>query len=273
MDIFIDNLENTSKKLGFPKTYQVKKDYLQELLLTQIYSGLDKPYIVLRGGMAISKFYNSKRFTEDLDFVVALEWFGESRQIEGIIEDGIRNTENYCNLTYSKRIDKGVIRYIIEIEETLFQHGDDQQSIQKIPIDFDPQHHTLLKPRLIRFIPSYKGLLSSSITVDSSLDIISDKVKSVIDRPNMRARDLYDLWIMVKKCNIEPDLSMVNKKFKLYGNSNPYGPKAYCFDSLRERIQDMEKVWYNELSDLMIFVPDYDIIASDIIQIFKNLSG
>ena len=71
----------------FRDSYQVEKDYLQELLLYEIYS---KKYttdrFVFKGGTSLSKFYYSDRFSEDLDFVALGEDLGTvSKNIELVL--------------------------------------------------------------------------------------------------------------------------------------------------------------------------------------------
>ena len=57
-------------KIGiYEQPYQKEKDYVEELFLDEIYTITGE--LVFKGGTALSKFYNSIRFYDDLDFSLA----------------------------------------------------------------------------------------------------------------------------------------------------------------------------------------------------------
>ena len=56
---------------NFPDPYLAEKDYLQEIMLHDIYTNRKSTRtFAFKGGTALSKFYSSDRFSEDLDFTL-----------------------------------------------------------------------------------------------------------------------------------------------------------------------------------------------------------
>ena len=50
----------------YEQPYQKEKNYIKELFLDGIYTATSE--LVFKGGKALSKFYGSNRFSDDLDF-------------------------------------------------------------------------------------------------------------------------------------------------------------------------------------------------------------
>ena len=66
--IIVIGKEELLETANFEQPYQKEKDYIEELFLAEIYEEADE--LVFKGGTAMSKFYGSTRFSDDLDFSV-----------------------------------------------------------------------------------------------------------------------------------------------------------------------------------------------------------
>ena len=83
--------------LNFPLPEEAEKDYLQDVLLRNIYATIGSE-LLFRGGTAISKIYSSGRFSEDLDFILSSAYVSKAEHILKNIETGIKNA-NRCKQT------------------------------------------------------------------------------------------------------------------------------------------------------------------------------
>ena len=72
--------------------YQVEKDYLQDLLLYNIYANSSNE-MVLKEGTAFAKFYNSDRFSEDLDFTLSEKVEKQEEFAKSIIRNAVEKLE------------------------------------------------------------------------------------------------------------------------------------------------------------------------------------
>ena len=96
----------------FIDPYQIEKDYLQDLILYNIYK-TTKNAFVFKGGTALSKVYHTDRFSEDLDFT--LQYFNDFNNL-GTDKEKMA----YIKLTLNKSIKS--IEYKIEyVQQSLGQ--------------------------------------------------------------------------------------------------------------------------------------------------------
>jgi len=91
-------------------------------------------------------------------------------------------------------------------------------------------------------------------------EILAEKVRTILQR--QKARDVYDLWFLLKK-GINIDYSLIRKKSELLNLK---------FDTIffLKRIFEIEKVWKTELSGYVTTIPDFNEVIGSIKDYFKK---
>ena len=257
----IDKWRNYSLMLNFPSPENAEKDFLQELLLKEIYAKTEG--IVFIGGTALSKFYGSGRFSEDLDFVMADEsYIKHAENVLSKIEAGIKNVGNYFRVSFDKTIYRDMFGYSIRIEGPLFVSSGNPAAIQKVSIDLNSREIVSLKPRLVFRNPMYENIRNYTILVEELEELLADKVKAAIERHAKRkgsyVRDLYDIWSISKKYDTNINFGLVKEKMR------KYGVKEFSLLDFKTTLNDAKDIWETEISAVMRTYPTYDDIKSTI---------
>ena len=91
-------------------------------------------------------------------------------------------------------------------------------------------------------ISSYKEIPSFEVFVLSQEEIAAEKVRALLTRE--RARDLYDLWFLIKK-GVKLDFNLINKKLQLYN-------KKYNKKDLISAVNQKGPMWNTDLKNLLI---------------------
>lgn len=183
-----------------------EKDYLLELLLFSVFSETGDS-LVLKGGTAMYKFYNLNRFSEDLDFVVNKRRINIQdivnkalKRLSALGVEGKLQIETYTNETNAKILFKGPL------------YDGRKESMAYIAINCSLREKALTLRKEL-FIPAYKEIPSFNAFIMDAKEIFAEKVRAILTRN--KARDIYDLWFLLKK-GVVPDMGLINKKLKIY---------------------------------------------------------
>ena len=225
-----------------------EKDYLLELIL---YATSDfKRFLVFKGGTALYKFYNLNRFSEDLDF----DLVGKRADFDSMIKKisrtlellGMRGAaidrEDYGNET----------TFRLAIRGPLFNGA--RESMSRITINISKRERPeFIADRML--VPSYQEIPSFEVSVLDQQEITSEKIRCILTRE--KARDVYDLWFLLKK-GIAIDVSQVNKKCKIYN-------MTFDRSMFVEKLYEKRGMWTRDLKGFIIgSLPEFDDIARDI---------
>lgn len=243
---------------GYNEPYQKEKDYLEELFLAEIYLKFSDQ-LVFKGGTAISKFYGSPRFSDDLDFS-ASHGKGGPKEISVLMDDVISKV----NKSYSARVLRElaggtIIKYELSIRGPLFETLKGHHQHLKIEINWD--HMAVEQPNVINREPRYQDIQTYVAVVMAETEILAEKAVTLLFRPTPKARDLYDLYYMAEKGTVV-EASLVDRKMHEYKHS---------FDEkqLERRLSLIEKVWDKELRRLL---PGEDFVAYRVARDFVMAS-
>ncbi len=261
----MDKWRDYSKELGFVKTEDSEKDYLQELLLYWLFSSKISDSLTFRGGTAISKLYGSNRFSEDLDFILSKGM--ETNIVNKVIIDSIKKVRTLYQTEYSVVHYRNMLKYILKIKGPLYNISRNEQAKQTLSIDMDLYERPLLNIKRLYRLPIYEDLRPYSMNTLLSKELLADKIKAMFERVQPVARDLYDVWLLSKKYRIKPDLDLVSKKMKEYGKTNE---EVFCINELRKKVKSIKDIWKKELSRLMYVVPEYKDVSSEFLGLLKS---
>ncbi len=180
----------------------IQKDYVLGWVLRAI---SNHPYLskwVFKGGTCLKKcYFETDRFSEDLDFTVPVDLSINSEQINNYLEDILSWIEENSGLTFSRR-DWKIDEYINPRGKTSFRvkisySGPLKGAPKSLPrIKFDITQDEVLvdTPQLRKIHHSFSDEFNPEPQILSySIDeILAEKSRALFER-NGRARDVYDV--------------------------------------------------------------------------------
>ncbi len=258
LDYELNRWKNYSRMLGFAKADQSEKDYLQELVLFELYSGKFGDALVFRGGTAISKFYGSGRFSDDIDIIMKDDI--DVDEIEREMGKTLKGLNAYYPTSYSTEHYRNMLKYRLRVKGPIYAVARNEQAKQSIQIDLNTRERPFFETKNIYRTTIYEELKPYMIGVGSPQELLTDKIKAMLERTKPVARDLYDAWILIKKHSIKPDLKIVKEKMAKYGKKDK---ETFSIKELNTRTIEIKKIWLDELSRLMQTVPDYNIVKKE----------
>jgi predicted nucleotidyltransferase component of viral defense system len=249
--INLKELKKIAVKGGVPQAI-VEKDLALSVALKAITQQALAKHVVFKGGTAIRKIYfKEARFSEDLDFTVlgidkraCLEMLGDA--IEGISLEGVKFEK-----IEEERTPEG-LKVTIKFTGPLAQ-------AQRIRFDFNFRQNLVEKSAMHKLIDSYE-LGEVELFALSLEELFAEKIHALISRS--APRDLYDVWFLFGK-NVELDAKMVKAKFAYYGEN-------FDLAKLEGKINEYENDWQRDLRHLMGTVPEFKILANDVISELKR---
>jgi len=221
-------------------------------LLISIYVQVDRE-IVFNGGTALSFFYGSDRFSEDLDFSVQ----SESAYLS--IDNAIERLEKKSNYEivndWEGEIERssGFRRYLLRFKYGLYDSVN-------VHIDCS-REKALIEPELKELS---NGYYTAKIMVMKKEEMLAEKVRAIYTR--QKGRDLYDLYFLAVILKTRISISLIHEKLKIYGMK-----ERYSFASFEKKVEEQREYW----PDLKALVEnfealDFDKIKAEVLGAFRN---
>jgi predicted nucleotidyltransferase component of viral defense system len=204
-----------------------RSELFQLILLQHLYARPESSSLIFQGGSAIRWCHNSERFSEDLDFVTHLERPALERLMKGI--EGAVARESIAHfgpgrLTFTPRgeRDEGVVwrlafepqnmrdRIMVKIECERLREGAAVASEPRV-LGMQTAVSYLIARGEFR-IPRPNSVL----LVETLEEILSDKVRALLERPYLKGRDIYDVWHLRDRLGVSLDRDVLERKFTCY---------------------------------------------------------
>ena len=240
------------KNLGF-NIWQIEIDYLQHLFLFYLSRKTKKDY-VFKDGTALKKFYGLNRFSIDLDFT---SLNGNDEVVEEIAND-ISEFGFPAKVHKIKSIKDVGKSYTLKIQGPLYTG--DEKTVAKLKIEISLRKDIILQPDLREVVPIYPDINPYIILVLKPEEILAEKIRTIFSRG--RARDVYDLWFLIKK-DVKIDIDLINKKLSCY-------KLEFSFKNLEKSINTIKDEWFNELKAITTFVPEFNQVKREIMIKFRG---
>ncbi len=231
--------------LGFITPAQAEKDYLQEMLLLNLFSVKPVRMLVFRGGTALSKLYATGRFSEDLDFVLMEPT--EKGVVKEQVGKAINRMNDYYQTGFTLEEYRNILKYELKLDGPVYNAVHNNQAKQTIRIDINTYAFPLMKPALMRRVPIYDDIRPYYLYSEQPEELVADKIGAILERKRAVARDAYDLWIMLVKYKVKIDMGLVNRKLSLYGKR---GDEHFIKSIFIKRLASIGRVWEKEISQL-----------------------
>jgi predicted nucleotidyltransferase component of viral defense system len=243
-------------------------EIMQLIILHTLYSLMESKKVYFQGGTAIRWCYNGSRFSEDLDFVTHLG----KESIDSLID------------RISERVRKEMIAHFgmgeFEVRQrksagntshiSLFQFRPLKErkkvyvkvEFEELKESFSPETEKMI----LSMLPFVRHLITvgefripnpnSIIIVESKEEILSDKVRALLERAYLKGRDFYDLWFLTSlKVRCIPDL--VKRKILMYKAPFTYKRRVNFF--LNPRSKDRKEIIGAIKHDLSRFLPPQEM--------------
>ena len=220
-----------SRKYGI-RAATIDKDWILGHFLNAFYSFEEVGKLfVFKGGTCIKKCYiEDYRFSEDLDFTLLDKNFIVNKQfINSVIKKAEENSgaKFYLSDEIKNQKSEDVLQgYEVAIKYWGADHQPNQRPLPaarwqtKIKLDISFSEKLILEPvpKKILHVYSDSNVISSFLTVYNYSEIVSEKIRSLVQRN--RPRDIYDNWYFSRTVDIKeyPEIKrLLYEKAKLKG--------------------------------------------------------
>lgn len=238
-------------------TSTIERDYTQNWLLKH----LSLMNIVLKGGTGIRKVYiENYRFSDDLDFTL-LEKI-EKDTLRNLLNKAIIETKEESGITLNEevQIEKNINGFEVSIFFRILRSAGTPIKI-KLDLTRIERDNILLPIEKREIIHPYSDDCNALIKVYSLEEIMSEKIRALFERT--RPRDLYDVWNLYDRINLNKVLNILPKKCMVKG------VKIYI-SSLNERKDDFANAWENSLQNQLKELPDFNYVYNKVIKILRE---
>jgi predicted nucleotidyltransferase component of viral defense system len=227
-----------------------EKDYLIDLILFSISRNI-KDELVFKGGTCLYKFYKLDRFSEDMDFSqvkpidLGLLYERVARDLEKFgIEVQLSKKEVYDSVLTTFRA-KGPL------------YDGRAKSMSSVRADINRKSSVSLRPVSSKLISLYPEVPTYSVLVMGEEEILTEKIRAVCTRN--KARDLYDVWFLLKK-GVGTDYELLDKKMGYYN---------LLFDrkDFLVAVENKKAAWGKELKPLLAIVPEFSTVRDEVLKL------
>jgi len=227
----------------------LEKDYILTLILRHLYAEeIWREVLVLKGGTALHKLYLGRRLSLDLDFTaqapVSLEAIRPALEILEI-QGQIKDVREYHDALTIDRL--GFVGPL--------QHPN------SVKVDISLRERIQLPPHQMALTAPYGPPFT--VTCMALEEILAEKVRAALMR--RVPRDYFDLWLLLQREDITfavlPDL--IRAKLDTVGR--PYAPQA-----LWEEPGVLQRVWTDDLRQLVRDVPPFDVAFRELRTLFEE---
>lgn len=218
----------------FTERYIRRSELFQLILLQHLYARPESAGLIFQGGTAIRWCHSGGRFSEDLDFVTHLERPMLERLLKAIEAAVTRESIAHFGpgrLTIAVRgpREQGMVwRMAFEPQNTR-----DRIMVRLECERLQEGVALATEPRVLGLQPAVSYLITrgefriprpnSVLVVETLEEILSDKVRALLERPYLKGRDIYDVWHLRERLNVPVVRKVVERK--LSGYDAPFTPR------------------------------------------------
>jgi len=211
----------------YREIYIRKAEIAQLILLHRLYAHKESRHLIFQGGTAIRWCYGGSRFSEDLDFVTPLAPI----DVQKILHAAVKGAEKLMIPHFGvgsvalneKNARPGAVKCFVDF------HPDGVREKISIKLEFeglavgelpDTQNHVLSLMSPVAYLIA-AGEFSvprphTVIVAQTQTEILSDKVRALLERQYLKGRDFFDLWYLYSILKTPVDLDVIERKFTLY---------------------------------------------------------
>ena len=204
-----------------------RSELFQLILLQHLYSRPESAHLVFQGGTAIRWCHNGGRFSEDLDFVTHLKRAALERLLKAIEVQVTREAIAHFGpgrLTVTPRgqREEGAVWRVAFEPQNLRDRIMVKVECERLQVGID----LATEPLVLGMQNAVSYLIAngefriprpnSVMVVETLEEILSDKVRALLERPYLKGRDLYDVWHLRERLQVRIDRNVIERKLSCY---------------------------------------------------------
>jgi len=251
----------------------VEKDYVLGWLLNAISNHPEFSKWIFKGGTCLKKcYFETYRFSEDLDFSIPKELEINTEIINGYLEGITSDVESQTGVTFPRK-DWKIEEYSNKRGKPSFQakisfdgplNPQSKKSLQRIKFDLTQDEAISAEPAMqdLHHIYSDKTVPPPRIRCYSINEILAEKTRALVER-NGRARDVYDAVNISRnfrsEINPEETVILAKQKFEFKQLNTPtvdFVMSAIDSDQLKANWEHQLAHQINDLPNIESYVSD-----------------
>jgi len=212
---------------NYRETYVRKAEIAQLILLHQLYSLSGSRELIFQGGTALRWCYGGSRFSEDLDFVTPLGADAVRAKLNRTLKAGEREMVPHFGPGALTLSDKSTRPDTLKLLAD-YRPAASREKIS-VKLEFEGIRKESLpeaKNHILSALPAVSYLIASGdfrvprpnavLVVETISEILSDKIRALLERRYLKGRDIFDLWYLRTVLNAVADKEMIERKFRMY---------------------------------------------------------
>lgn len=216
---------NNMKK--YAEQFIRKAEVAQLILLQHIYGQTGSHDLVFQGGTALRWCYGGSRFSEDLDFVTAMPIAALERLLHKAIKSAEREMLPHLGpgrMTLSDKSRREGSKKLLVGWQPLSGRDAVTVKLECEPLVYGTRLET--QRMVMSALPSVSYLVmagefriprpNSVMVVESPSEILSDKVRALLERQYLKGRDLFDVWLLRQNRAARLDRTIMERKLNCY---------------------------------------------------------
>ncbi|OIO21030.1 hypothetical protein COV61_05125 [Candidatus Micrarchaeota archaeon CG11_big_fil_rev_8_21_14_0_20_47_5] len=210
-------------------------DYLQDIALL-IATGEFGERLVFKGGTCLYKAYKLNRFSEDLDFG-ARKGF-----TPGVFFQRLPYFFNLLDLKSRVRVEQfqKCINVRLEVNGPLYDGGRETAAVLMFNVSL--WERVVLPPLQFPYSSLYQEVRPFDLFVMDEKEILAEKVRAIYERN--KARDVYDLWYLLKRRGVSVVMGLASKKLS-------YVEMKFDKEVFFAKIDEKKLGWERDLAGLV----------------------
>lgn len=237
---------NVIKEKRKTNLYYEEKEYLQYIFLNALSHHAED--FIFKGGTCLRLCFGLERASEDLDFSTNLS----INEIKEVVRSSLKDFSllNINYKIYAEKEYQGNLRMEMRFEGPLFLGQ--LSSTNTLKIDFN--HGKVYYKKAAVISKLFSDIPIFTLLVMEEKEILAEKIRTLINRAE--PRDLYDLWMLLKKGG-KIDKNFLSLKLKEEGSEI----SALRFPSKEEYERD--------LKNLLSYLPSYEQVKKEVEEKLK----
>ncbi len=212
---------------NYRETYIRKAEIAQLILLHQLYSMSGSRELIFQGGTALRWCYGGSRFSEDLDFVTPLDVHAVSMKLKRILKAVEREMVPHFGVGALTFSDKSTRPDTLKIMAD-YRPETSREKIS-VKVEFEGIREGILPDTnnlILSALPSVSYFISAgffrvprpsaALAVETLPEILSDKIRALLERRYLKGRDVFDVWHLRAILNVTAEKRIIERKFRMY---------------------------------------------------------
>lgn len=256
-----DEIEEKSKRMGGRVTHVLQEE-VQKAILTSLSREEAFNSIVFQGGTCLRVFYDSKRFSEDLDFLLraGTNAYDMRPHVEGIRDFLLTYFPFFVAVTADVKVDRHDFQKIV------------------LKINGERRIHYVRIHLETAFVPSWEHTLdvlhfqvyAALVRIQALEELLAEKIHAFLSRSYLKGRDLWDMHYLFDEKGVTIPWQAVIKRSQAYGDLDPSSLQT----RLRTRCKALREKGEAKLHDAMerfLLAPYYEAYKDDVGEIINTI--